>query len=99
MQFALLRMLAAEPTRVFTKEHIVQARLTHARPWWGGSIPQGSGVGMSVLLRQPHGFEGLSSYRVVLDASDLAVAQEVDARAFGFHLGFCVEPVSDVLAP
>ena len=37
--------------------------------------PAGSGVGVSVLLRQPHGFEGLGRRRIGGHARDLAVLQ------------------------
>src|SRR5712691_6523347 len=36
--------------------------------------PAGSGVGLSVLLRQPHGFESLRLSRVGREANELAVA-------------------------
>jgi hypothetical protein len=53
---------------------------------------------VSVLLRQPHGFEGFASLRVVLDPLDLAGAQEVDARGLCRHLRSRVQTIS-VLSP
>src|SRR4051794_13770221 len=40
--------------------------------------PAGSGVCVSVLLRQPHGFEGLRLVVVVVDPRDLAVSESGD---------------------
>src|SRR3954454_23311385 len=49
--------------------------------------PAGSGVGVSVLLRQPHGFEGLRMVREELHTEDLALAQGVDVRVLHVGLG------------
>jgi hypothetical protein len=57
-----------------------------------------SGRLLRVSPRQTHRFEGFGSVRVVLNARDLAVTQEIDARAFRLHLGFRVPAVS-MLAP
>src|ERR1051325_3660695 len=43
--------------------------------------PAGSGVGVSVLLRQPHGFEGFCKIPEVFDLKDHAVAHRVDGGA------------------
>ena len=47
-------------------------------------VPAGSGVGVSVLLRQPQGFEGLGVIPEVLDHHDLALAKRLDVRDVDF---------------
>jgi hypothetical protein len=42
--------------------------------------PAGSGVGVSVLLRQPHGFEGFGVIPEELDSDDLALAHRDNVR-------------------
>src|SRR3954447_4933317 len=57
--------------------------------------PAGSGVGVSVLLRQPHGFEGLGVIPEVLDHHDLALAKRLDVR----DLDACVRATTDARPP
>src|SRR4051794_26806561 len=48
--------------------------------------PAGSGVGVSVLLRQPHGFEGLGWVHVDVPSDDLSAAKCPNVRDLFFDL-------------
>src|SRR4051812_6568558 len=48
--------------------------------------PAGSGVGVSVLLREPHRFEGLSAIPVKREAHDLASLHCEHGRDISVHL-------------
>src|SRR5689334_14302451 len=60
--------------------------------------PAGSGLGVSVLLRQPHGFEGLGVVPEEIDRDDPAVPDRGDSREFHVHLRALPAPYPTKLA-
>src|SRR3954447_18006362 len=58
--------------------------------------PAGSGVGVSVLLRQPEGFEGLRMVPEVLHAEDPPLTHRVDARRLHIRLGTTARAAPDL---
>ena len=87
----------ASPTRVRCRggcnASIALARSPRSPATSPAQYPAGSGVGVSVLLRQAHGFEGFRLVQEALHLHDLSFAQRVDASRLAIRLRYrCPSP-------